>query len=341
MEVKDAILHRLVKEPRQTGEIDVDYRDEHLPVDDILIKLTQEIVKIFNRVSNGYGRFHPDENIYTFPKLTKDYVVEEKDFVAFSKTTADLIAEKMKSSAFATSGYLFIIRFSAGDKDWLIAAMLKLRPGTAVKEDTKELMQSLALDVEHLHEAARVDINKWLADDQPYLSFVKKTSGKDDVTLYFRNALGCTEYTDSKHHTSQAISAIDDYLDSKDWPQDKKIKVRQRVYDYFKLKTEAKEPANLTSLSSLVNDQEPDDFKTHVKEGEYGVNETFDPHPRTYKRYKRVTGKLGTISLGFDIADVTNGRITYDQLTGNIIISGAKESPVAKAIRDNQNDDSD
>src|SRR5690606_19600103 len=108
-----------------------------------------------------------------------EYVADEYDFVEFSKATANLISEQMKRSTFASGGYLLIIRLTIGDKDWLIAAILKLKPGTAIEEGTKELIESLGLDVEHLHEAARIDIKKWKENSHPYLSFVKKRSGKD------------------------------------------------------------------------------------------------------------------------------------------------------------------
>ena len=341
MEIQEAIIHRLIKEPRQTGDADVDYREERLPINEVLINLTQEVVKVYNRNSNGYGTFHQDENLYRFPKLASEYVSNELDFVAFSKTTADLITEQMKSSTFASGGYLLIIRLTIAERDWLIAALLKLKPGTAIEEDTKELIESLGLDVDHLHEAARVDINKWQENDHPYLSFVKKSSGSNDVTLYFRNALGCSDYTDSKHHTKQVMQAIDDYMENHNWDKDKRIYVRQKIHEYFKLKTENKEPANLTSVSSIVDDQNPENFKAHVKDNEYGVNETFEPHPKTYRRYHRIAGKLGNISLSFNVSDVTDGKINYDEDSGNIIIPGGIDSKIVQDIREYQNDDSD
>ncbi|WP_417500761.1 nucleoid-associated protein [Marinobacter sp.] len=341
MEIQEAIIHRLIKEARQTGDADVDYRQDRLPINDVLIKLAQEVIKVYHRNANGYGTFHEDENLYRFPKLASEYLTGECDFVDFSKTTADLITNQMKSSTFASGGYLLIIRLTIGERDLLIAALLKLKPGTAIEEDTKNLIESLGLDVDHLHEAARIDINKWQEDSHPYLSFVKKSSGNSDVTLYFRNALGCSDYTDSKHHTQQVMQAIDDYMENQDWDKDKKIHIRQKVHEYFKLKTENKEPANLTSVSSIIDDQNPDNFKNHVQDGEYGVNETFEPHPKTYRRYHRIAGKLGNISLSFNVSDVTDGKINYDEESGNIIISGGTESKIVQDIREYQNDDPD
>lgn len=341
MEIQEAIIHRLIKEAKQTGDARVDYREERLPINDVLSNLAQDVIKIYNRNSNGYGTFHQDENLYSFPKLAGQYVAGEHDFVAFSKTTADLISNQMKTSAFASGGYLLIIRLTIGERDWLIAAILKLKPGTAIEEDTKELIESLGLDVDHLHEAARVDVNKWQENNHPYLSFVKKRSGNDDVTLYFRNALGCSDYTDAKYHTKQVMQAIDDYMEAQNWGKDKKIQVRQKVHEYFKLKTENKEPANLTSVSSTVDDQNPENFKNYVNDEEYGVNETFEPHPKTYRRYHRVAGKLGNISLSFNVSDVIDGKINYDEQSGNIIIPGGTDSKIVKDIREYQNDDTD
>lgn len=341
MEIKEAIIHELIKEARQTEHAAVDPREERLPINDVLVKLTQEVIRIYNRQSNGYGTFHTDENLYRFPKLASQYIADEHDFVEFSKTTANLISEQMKRSTFASGGYLLIIRLNIADKDWLIAAILKLKPGTAIEEDTKELIESLGLDVEHLHEAARIDINKWKENSHPYLSFVKKRSGKDDVTLYFRNALGCSDYTDSKYHTTQVMKAIDDYMEAKDWSKDKIIKTRQEIHRYFKLKTENKEPAILRSIAQTVDEKAPEVFEKYLVDGDYGVNGNFEPHPKTYRRYKRVAGKLGNISISFDVSDVIDGKINYDKNSGNIIIPGGVESKLVKEIREYQNDDPD
>jgi len=341
MEIKEAIIHELIKDARQTEHAAVDPREERLPINDVLANLTQEVIKIYNRQSNGYGTFHTDENLFRFPKLASEYVADEYDFVEFSKATANLICEQMKRSTFASGGYLLIIRLTIGDKDWLIAAILKLKPGTAIEEGTKELIESLGLDVEHLHEAARIDIKKWKENSHPYLSFVKKRSGKDDVTLYFRNALGCSDYTDSKYHTTQVMQAIDDYMEAKSWSKDKKIQIRQELHRYFKLKTENKEPAVLKTIAQTVDEESPEAFEKHLVDGDYRVNGDFEPHPKTYRKYKRVAGKLGNISLSFDVSDVIDGKINYDESSGNIIIPGDVESKLVKEIREYQNDDPD
>lgn len=52
--------------------------------------------------------------------------------------------------------------------------MLKLKAGTGVDKN-KLLIDASALDIDHLHEAARIDIQKWIDNVQPYLSFVKKS----------------------------------------------------------------------------------------------------------------------------------------------------------------------
>ena len=341
MEITEAIIHRLIKDPNQSKHAEVDPRNDRLAVNDVLIKLTQEVIKIYNRVSNGHGTFDPDHDVYRFPSLAKDYVDEELDFVPFSKSTASLIADKMKTEPFASGGYLLMVRYKHGDFDGLIIAMLKLKPGTAINEKTKELLENLALDVDHLHEAARVSIPKWYSGEEPYLSFVKKRAGKDDITRYFRTALGCTNYTSAKHHTEQAIQAIKDYMDSQDWDTKTKNKVKSKVHEYLSEKSKNKEPVNLTHLSGVVHDSEPENFKEFVKDNEYPINEVFDPDPKTFKKFKRIQGKVGTINISFDVDDVVDGRVKFDPATGKIIISTVKDSQIAKDISEHQNDNPD
>jgi nucleoid-associated protein len=341
MEVKEAILHRLIKEPKQAKHAEVDHRKNRLPINDVLTNLTKDVVKVYSRASNGYGTFDTDATVHPFPPLALKYLNGHEDFVPFSKITANLIAEKMKHEAFASGGYLLVVRFKSGNSDWLIAAMLKLKPGTAVNEDTKELLENLRLDVDHLHEAARINIPKWAANEEPYLSFVKKRAGKEDITRYFRAALGCTDYTHSKHHTEQAMDAIKTFMVHKEWDTKKKNEMKQRVHEYFSDKTKNGEPVNLISLSVFIDDQNPNEFLEFTKDNDYSINETFDAHPRTYRTFKRISGKLGGITLSLDVADIVNGKVRYEEETGNIIITKTENTSIAEEIREHQDEDTD
>ncbi len=324
MNISEAILHRIEKDRNASGAGSAQsvMRSERLPIDEKLGRAATEILRIYTKSTSGYGTFDTNETVYRFPVFLREYVLYSHDFISFTQEATRLIAAKMESEGFATGGYALFLRYTSQERDWMLVAMLKLKPGTGVNEQTLELSDTLSFDIDHLHEAARVDLGKWQADIQPYLSFIKKRQGGQDVSRYFREALGCTEYTDSKHNTEKMREAFEAYSDRHNWTQEQKRDGRRRVYDYCEAKDKAGEPANLTALSALINDQDPDAFSAFVREEEFEIGETFKPHKATYTRFKRIQRQFGSVKVSFDVQDLLDGRVEYDEENDCLLIKG-------------------
>lgn len=327
MQIQEAILHQISKEGQSSGagSASVTPRSTRLSIDDRLQKTAENVLKIYAKSLSGYGTFDANETVYRFPVLLRDYAVNGADFIVFSQSTTELIAKEMSQAFFANGGYALFLRYTNQGQDWLLVVMLKLKAGTGINPITLELLDTLSFDVDHLHEAARVDLGRWQRNQQPYLSFIKKRSGGEDVTLYFREALGCTEYTESKHNTQQMRDAVEAYCAEQDWTAEQKREARRRVYEYCEAKTKAEEPVNLTALSAVVDDQQPDAFVGFVRENGYEVSETFKPHKDTYVRFKRISRQFGSVKVSFDVQDLMDGRVDYDEVSDSLVITGLPE----------------
>lgn len=331
MRIEEAILHRInkAKNTRGIGTAIPFVRDATLPTDDRLNRIADDILRIYGKYINGYGTFDTDETVYRFPVLLRDHVVDGNEFIPFTIEVTKLIAAKMADEAFATGGYSLFLRYANQGRDWLLVAMLKLKPGTGVDDRTLELSDTLSFDIDHLHEAARVDLAKWQDNAQPYLTFIKKRQSGTDVSLYFREALGCTEYTDSRHNTEQMIIAFEAYCEAQGWNPEQKRTGRQRVYDHCDAKDKAGEPVNLAALSTVINDQEPEAFSTFVRENDFAVGETFKPHKRTYTRFKRISRSFGSVKLSFDVRDIETGHVDYDANNDCLVITQPPQDLIA------------
>lgn len=326
MQIREAILHRIDKarNVRGVGAATIHRRDTLLAIDERLERTATGILHIYTRSTSGYGTFDANRNVYVFPALLGGYIGGTRDFIQFTEGATDLIAATMSNEMLATGGYALFLRYTSQDRDWMLIAMLKLKPGTGVDENTLELSDTLSFDIDHLHEAARIDIAKWQANIQPYLSFIKKRQGGEDVSHYFRSAVGCTEYTDSKHNTEQMRAAAEAYFDDKQLDFERKRAIRQAVHDYCAEKESRGEAVVLTSLSALIDDQEPEAFKEFVRDKGFEVGETFRPHKATYTKFKRITRSFGRIKLGFDVQDISDGRVSFDEENDCLVI---KELP--------------
>jgi nucleoid-associated protein len=244
----------------------------------------------------------------------------------------------MGQASAATGGYALFVRYSSQGADWLLIVMLKLRTSTGIDESNLELTDSVSFDIDNLHEAARIDLDKWRRNDQPYLSFVKRRSQQDEVTRYFRLALGCTEYTDSKSNTDRALKAVDAYCAQQEWNPAQKREARRKTYDHFEAKKEAREPVNLVAFSAILNDQAPDSFLEYVRENDIRVSQTFEPHRRTYSRFRRISQSFGTVKISFDVQDVQDEKVDYQETANAIIIRDVPDT-LALKIRRAKGDD--
>lgn len=324
MEITESIIHGVVKARETNGEgaVTIRPRDFVLPIDERLDSLGGEVLKLYTRLSNGYGTFGDDALIHQFPILMKRYIDEEIDLVEFSRGACSLISVPMQEQWMATTTWPLFVRYESQGKDWLLIAMLKLKEGVGIDEATLDLNDSLSFDVSHLYEAARIDIQKWQDDEQPYLSFIKRRATDADVTKYFRVALACTEYTDARHNTEVAVKALNDYFEQEAWEPLQRQTATDRLYAYCVEKKANDEPVNLTALSAIINDQAPESFIEFIRENNYEVSEVFSPNPATYKKLMRVSRRFGSVSVSFDVNDLRNETVYYDpDLQGLVIMN--------------------
>lgn len=332
MDIKEAIIHGIGKESG-SKVVDLLPRTELSVVDKRMRRLGEQVLGKYGKSPSNYGTLDSDHKRYQFPKYLNEYYTNDLSLVEFSTEALTLLASKIESAASATGGYALFLRYTSQGQDWLLIVMLKLKTGTGIDKTTLELSDSLSFDIDHLHEAARIDLKKCAKNDQPYLSFIKNSKRTDDVTIYFRQALGCTVFTESRFNTEQLLDSIDLYCDDKKLDREETLEVRRKTFEYCEAKKKLGEAVVLTSLSAIVNDQEPTEFLEFVRGSEFEVSETFDPHPTTYARYKRIRGKFGSVSVSFDIADLQDETVDYDEDNEYLIINNLPPKLVEQILK--------
>jgi nucleoid-associated protein len=328
MEIKNAIIHKLVKAQHTSGEgsVTLQMRQELLPNDATLTSVCSQTLHLFQRKGNNTGTFGQDEDVHRFPIRVQEHLGGKADFVEFSKHALNIIQEKMSHSSASNGGHAFFVHYSSGEDEFLLVAMLKLREGAGIA-DNLALLPTLVIDTDRLHEAARVNLSRWAKDEQPYLTFIKGR-GADEVTAYFRDALACEGYTSGRHHTKQVIEAAEKYVHELDGlNQEEKrqrwTEVRARLFDCF---ASNKDEVGLTAIAVAIEPNSPDLFVDYVtvgpKAAQFQVSHQFKPDRDSYRALKRVSGKMGSVSVSFDVADVLQGRVAYDEASDALLIYG-------------------
>ena len=336
MIIIEAVLHRISKAKGSSGpdSTTAQAREDALPLDEVLTRTAEELRRIYSSSACGYGMFDPNEDAYPFPRLLREYTQGSRTFLQLSTSALNVIANKVADEPFATGGYALFIRYEDAERQWMMVAMLKLRPGTSVDDETLGLMETVNLDLDHLHEAARIDLTKWHENQQPYLSFIKRREGQD-VSRYFRNSLGCAEYTDSKHHTSEIKRALEDYFTAQNWDGDTKRTAKQKFVEICEEQNQAGNPVNLAALSAVIDSQNPEAFSAFVQAGDYPVSTVFHPARSVYSKWRRISKSFGTVKVMFDVQDVANGTVDVDEDNGYMVIRNPPQDLIDQ-IRENR-----
>jgi len=344
MEIVEATIHQLRKAPQTKGEESVTrhLRTAPLVVDETLTNVSKDLLAMYASRQNSTGTFGVNPTLHQFPVHLDAYVKGSLPFYDFSREALTLIEREMARTLLASGGFALFLRYSQNDSDYLLVAMLKLKPGAGINEATLDLEPTLNIDTNLLHEAARINLTRLAAGDEPYLTFIRGRTRAGDVTEYFRNALACENFTSAKHHTQQLIQAANDFVEAREdltteqEKHDELIKMRARLFECFQ--TNKKEVV-LQTLAAAIMPDEPQNFIDFIKDAvlseKYQLSDRFQPDRKTFSKLKRIQGRIGkTITLSFDVADVQQSRVAYDAESNTIILHGPPEDLV-RDIQDN------
>ena len=330
MQIIEATIHRLQKAAHSHGEgsVTTQLRANNLPIDATLEGVCRDLLSLYNKTTDSSGTFGSNPNVHVFPVRFAEYLQRTQSFSELSAITVDLIANQMAGARLANGGYALFLRYTEAPNDFLLIAMLKLKAGAGI-DDNLGLTPTLNIDLDLLNEAARINITRLQANEEPYLTFIKGARKAAEVTEYFRNALSCLNYTNSAEQTKQLINAAEDFVNSREdlrtdeERQYERLETRRRLYECFQ---QNRDELTLATAAAAICPAEPSefiDFSQAVIEGErkYKFDGRFRPDRKAAQNLRRITGSMGSVRVSFDVEDVRTGTVVYDAERDAIIIN--------------------
>jgi nucleoid-associated protein len=172
-----------------------------------LVKFTDDLLKAYSEEANTWADIKkPDSNIF-HQQLINWYQTDQNDeknidFYKFSKNVVDEIVEEIKQKYKATGGYVLLINYRLNSTIYLLIVMLKLETRFGIDEKDLSFFETESFTMKNFHEAVRMNLDTWVARSQGQgldengvpercFAFVKKRGVDEDITKYFRLALGC------------------------------------------------------------------------------------------------------------------------------------------------------
>lgn len=335
MQLTHFIIHEIEKSNEKQDPTDLEPKlildsEQEFPLDrPASITFSTRLRTKYTNSISGYGCIDKSENSI-FQLQLQDYRDGKIDFIKLSKLHVERLMTALSEGQqlkWATGGLIVFLEYLEAGNTYLLITMIKEKTAITFDRENFNLDELLSIDMEKIHEGARIDIKKWENDQEPYVSFIKKSS--KDVSDYFRDSINCENYTSSTKYTKAVFDALKDYGTDQEWDDETKKSKKQLLQEHFvntiNKKTNNGEPiVYLKEISVILNQDEPESFYTYVRQSNIEISDEFQPDRATVRRWKRVTVKSGTINVTFDVADYENGNIVLTD-DGNFVISNVSE----------------
>jgi len=305
------------------------------------------VAGLYGKKSNSaqFGVFDGVEGRETFPdefiKYTESTTLSDDIFLALTKEAMKCLYRSASGSTPASGGYMLFADYKNDQGRFFLSAMVKQRPGITIKNLIPE--ELLELDLDRLHQAARINFNRFdqykkAAEDErnelSYLSFVSPKSNKS-TSGYFIKALGCTKGVPSAKATDAIMQVT-----SRFYKQSKLLKsyhagFKTELINYLQEKESISKPAKLSEIEVLVRQNMPlvdadkqevviSDFYIEVNDEGNGVPSEFSVHKATVNKYVKVKYKSDNWHIEFELSALgvnRNSEIYLDEKTSSLVIT--------------------
>jgi len=315
MELLSIIVHQLLKEAN--GIATLNLRATVIPITERETEFVSNVKKVYYKKSNpNYGVFDPNAVTYPFQTLLRNYLDEVSDFYAFSVAAMEHLRGIISPVGAATGGFVVFAHYRVNQETFLMTVMLNNKIQYNINDDLS-VEEIFSLDIEKLDVANSVNISKWDNNDETYLSFAR---GRKDISIYFRNFIGCTDQTSAKQSSQLLKTAFLDYLEQSGLENAEKEDLRNRVFNYCVDQTRRQEDISLQHISGMIDPEQPELFQQFAADENYQVSPFIKGHRKTLKSLKFYVYRSRTLTIEFD-SGLVNETVFYDDQTNELRIT--------------------
>ncbi|MDR6990215.1 nucleoid-associated protein [Luteimonas sp. 3794] len=340
-ELDFAIIHSLEK-ARGASSATVRARTKVLDVRKPVIRgLAETLAKLVGKDGSAvyWGQFGTNRREGLFPTHVKNLASEctEEAFFALSEVAMEELRVKASEESFATGGHVCFFLYRVQSMSFLLVAMVKERGGMVLTDDM-EPTEITEIDLSKLHQAARVNIDRYRAflttsgqdagavaagpedsTEKTYLCFINRKS-QSDVAGYFVEALGCEKGVASGRTTKAVVTEIRNFVRSVPEIKDVAPAVRLAVIDYL----QSLEDGSLVSLDKVVAvarnavgvelEEHVAGLKDHLNSDGVQIPDEFPVSATALRTYTRISAKSSRWQISFEngALGVDDAEIIYD-----------------------------
>jgi nucleoid-associated protein len=295
------IAHQISKKAHETTA-KLRLRNKVLPIDSaVAADLFEQLRDSFQGKNPVAGAFLTTGGTQPrFQQTLTRYIEEDDDaaFVAFTTDAMNILRDEMTNQQASTGGYVVFAEYEADNTKFLFAALL----GTTAKPNFDKdlnLIESPALDLDHLRHGARIRFDKVEANENGVVLFIsQKSSGASD---YFVNFIGCEEIARPEEQGRNLYTALNAWANEKALTDDQRGQLLQNAYTFWRGCRDNNQAMTLTAIANALNPQDSAALLKHLStEANQLAGEFPPPPPSVMKRFVKFTFNKAGLKLEFD-----------------------------------------
>lgn len=308
------VIHQVIKEQHTIGC--------GMKLADKLIASTdREKLLVYNIKESYYKKSSPTYGIFgdgdtKFKDLLTQYINNNLLFLDFSKKATEHYKTRLSQISPATGGHIIYVHFDNGTKEYLLVLTTNNKDGFAIDENNLTIKNVKNLDLSNIDVACLINLTKWKdikdnpdSESKTYLSFVKGNKG---ISQYFMSFIDCNDNTTNKESTKRLVKTLDKYCKEKYTLRTTQIQKKNQIFDYCLKCIKEKKEIQLSAISALIDNENPNDFKEYAANEDNCVNEIISGDKTQLRKMKFTYYKSEELTIIFDNAQLNNS-VFYDK----------------------------
>lgn len=323
--IDSVVIHKLAKE--RHGKASIITRSATLPITEPVQKLVQDIHELYaERTGKGYGRFQIDEINYPASRILREtFGGKSKSFLDASKDLMAVLATKAGQAPLATGGYVLMAQVTNSAKvSWFLVAIITNIKGSAINDDSLEVVDSVHVDLQNLRVAGRVNLTDWFKAEKDirYIGFLKQ---KGSVSDYFKLFLGCDELIASLEETKKLVAVLKEFAKNSDLKPEQQEDFLKSAHDYCTKCQDNDQPLILEALTNAIWPDDPKALQKALTTGDVQISDGFVPDGRSLKTLVKIKAKTPYWSIELDRRALISGQAKYDSQKHTLTLSSLPE----------------
>lgn len=329
LDVRNVIIHQINKEASKNVK-SVKIADRTLDISNKEIFFLADVKKSFSGPGKTYGVFEEQSASTIFENLLEGYINGVLNFLELTHELMKHYERILDNTKAASGGFLVFADYfnKTANREYFLVLAINNKQSYFFNDDLT-LSEIESIDLSKIDIASLIDLSKWQdykggnEDVDTYLSF---RSGLKNLSQYFQTFVGCADKANKKVGSRKLVTAIKDYLASKNIDKEKADDLMDKISSYCIQNDKNNKGVFLSDISRILDEDNPEDFEHYASDEKYSVNPIISIDRNVMKLLTKTIFKSKNQDFSIEFDNILIGdTINYDEATNSMTIDNVPE----------------